>query len=64
MDVATGAPTGPPLILLCHLLPGPAAAGRFVGHVEVVETGERIAVTHIGDLGEVLARLSTDRGNS
>jgi len=54
-DVAT-APTGPPMTLLCQLLPGPAAAGRFVGHVELIHTGERIAVADVASLLELLAR--------
>lgn len=52
-----GTPTGPPVTLLCHVLPGPAADGRFVGHVEVVATGERIAVAGLDDLVRLLERL-------
>jgi hypothetical protein len=51
-----GAPTGPPMTLLCHLLPGPAAAGRFVGHVELIHTGERIAVADVAGLLLLLTR--------
>ncbi|MDT7753809.1 MAG: hypothetical protein QOD96_7471 [Pseudonocardiales bacterium] len=54
------APTGPPMALLCHLLPGPAAAGRFVGHVELIHTGERIAVADVAGLLALLIRWADE----
>ena len=55
-----GAPTGPPITLLCHVLAGPAAAGRFVGHVELIHTGERIAVADVASLLMLLARWADE----
>jgi hypothetical protein len=47
-----------PLTLVCHLLAEPAASGRVVGHVEVVTTGEVVAVTDVADLQALLVRVS------
>lgn len=53
-------PAGPPMTLLCHVLSGPAAAGRFVGHVELIHTGERIAVADVAGLLALLTRWADE----
>ena len=44
------------LVLRC--LPAPAADGFLVGHAEVVDTGEVIAIRHLDDLVAVVQRLA------
>ena len=46
--------------LVCHVLSEPAGAGRFVGRVEVVATGEVVSVRDLTDLADLLIRLNQD----
>ena len=47
-----------PLTIVCHLLVEPAVEGRLVGHVEIVNTGDTVAVTSVAELIEVIARCA------
>jgi hypothetical protein len=47
-----------PLTIVCHLLVEPATEGRVVGHVEIVNTGDAVAVTSVAELVEVIARFA------
>ena len=45
------------LTLVCHLLVDQAVAGRLVGHVEVVRTGEVVAITGADELVALVEHL-------
>ena len=47
-----------PLTIVCHLLVEPALEGRVVGHIEVVNTGETVAVTSTEELLALLGRIA------
>jgi hypothetical protein len=47
-----------PLTIVCHLLVEPAIEGRLVGHVEIVNTGDTVAITNIAELVEVIGRCA------
>ena len=49
-----------PFTLLLRLLPQHGAAGRLVGHAEVVATSEVVAIGTEEDLIELVRRLSSD----
>ena len=36
----------------------PATGGRIVGHVEIVNTGESIAITNVAELVELVTRAA------
>jgi hypothetical protein len=48
------------ITLICEVLTGPAAEGRFVGRAQVVATGEVVAITAIADLIALVQRLSNE----
>jgi hypothetical protein len=48
-----------PLTIVCHLLVEPAVEGRFVGHVEIVNTGDTEAITSIADLVTLIERVAS-----
>ena len=47
-----------PLTIVCHLLVEPALEGRVVGHLEVVNTGETVAITSVEDLTALIGRVA------
>jgi hypothetical protein len=47
-----------PLTIVCHLLVEPALEGRVVGHIEVVNTGETVAITSVEDLTALIGRVA------
>jgi len=36
----------------------PASEGRVVGHIEVVNTGETVAITNVAELTALIARVA------
>ena len=50
-----------PFTLLLRVLPRQGSNGRFVGQVEVVETGETVAISDVADLTELVERESRAR---
>jgi len=48
-----------PLTIVCHLLVEPALEGRVVGHLEVVNTGETVAITSVEDLTALIGRVAS-----
>jgi hypothetical protein len=47
-----------PLTIVCHLLVEPAVEGRLVGHVEIVNTGDTVAITSVAELIELIGRCA------
>ncbi|MEY2458653.1 MAG: hypothetical protein QOG30_483 [Acidimicrobiaceae bacterium] len=47
-----------PLTIVCHLLMEPALDSRVVGHIEIVNTGETVAVTDVADLVALIGRVA------
>jgi hypothetical protein len=47
-----------PLTMLLRLRAESARDGAVVGHVEVIETGEVVAVKNAGDLSSLIQRLA------
>jgi hypothetical protein len=50
--------TGTTISVVLRVLAGPAAQGRLVGQVEVVDTGEVVALSETDDLAALVQRLS------
>jgi hypothetical protein len=48
-----------PLTIVCHLLVEPAAEGRIVGHVEIVNTGDTVAITSVAELVALIERAAS-----
>jgi hypothetical protein len=46
-----------PLTIVCHLMADAAAEGRIVGHVDVVNTGDAVAIKSIEDLIALVERF-------
>jgi hypothetical protein len=53
-----------PFTLLLRVLPRQGSVGRLVGHAEVVETGEVVAIADAADLADLVERESRARCGS
>lgn len=58
MDPASARPSSRPLALILRVLPAEGRRGRVVGHAEVVDTGEDVALQTVDDLVELVRRVS------
>ena len=47
-----------PVTIVCHLLVEPALEGRVVGHVEIVNTGDSVAITNVAELVALIERVA------
>lgn len=52
-----GRPTARQVTLICNVLTEPAAEHRFVARVEVVATGEHVAVRSVDELLALVERV-------